>query len=93
MKDRPSRLGILSPALGDLHGLVTLHLDFHDGNHIGGKLPEEIGNLMHLEELILNGHGRIHGKRSGSFNCIQPVLCRDHSTVLQQIEETAPAAS
>ena len=53
---------MLSAKVGNLRALTTLHLDFHEGNRIAGYLPPELGNCIHLEELILNGHKKIVGQ-------------------------------
>ena len=59
--------GVVSPAVGDLRALVTLHMDFHEGNRIHGVLPPELGECIHLEELILNGHKHLTGEIPNTF--------------------------
>lgn len=83
LKKRPSKLGILSDAIGDLKGLVTLHLDYHEGNNIGGTIPRALGNCIHLEELILNGHEKITGIIPSTFRKLKKlrVLHLDHNAL------------
>ena len=47
--------------------MITLHMDFHEGNRIRGTLPAEIGQCVHLEELILNGHKNLVGVIPSTF--------------------------
>lgn len=48
---------MLSEAVGNLKALITLHMDYHEGNRLSGTVPPTIGQCQYLEELILNGHG------------------------------------
>ena len=49
--------GYLSPSIGQLDGLVELHLQ---GNQITGPLPPEMGNLRNLNQVWLQ-HNRLTG--------------------------------